>query len=102
MPCKELRRSHSQAHVTRHRLAVKVFDGHLPMEMTMTRNNANPSYILTFDDAVNIWQRHWSGEFQNRIAAVFDVNPGRVNEVLKERKHVGSRQVALKKLDSAA
>lgn len=60
-------------------------------------DNGKPSYTLTFDDAVQIWFRHWAGEFQNRIAASFDVNPGRVNEVLKERKHVGSREAALSK-----
>jgi len=54
-----------------------------------------PSYTLTFDDAVKIWLRHWAGEFQNRIAADFDVNPARVNEVLKERRHLGSREAAL-------
>lgn len=56
-----------------------------------------PSYKLTFDDAVEIWLRHWDGEYQNRIAARFDCNPGRVNEVLKEQRHVGSREAALKK-----
>lgn len=59
-------------------------------------NDNLTSYTLTFNDAVEIWLRHWSGEFQNRIAASFDVNPGRVNEVLKERKHYGSREQALK------
>lgn len=58
-------------------------------------DNAKPSYTLTFDDAVQIWLRHRNGEFQNRIAARFDVNPGRVNDVLKERKHIGSREAAL-------
>lgn len=52
------------------------------------------SYQLNFDDAVDIWIRHWNGEYQHRIAAHFDVNPGRVNEVLKESRHVGSREVA--------
>lgn len=60
-------------------------------------DNEVPSYKLTFDDAVEIWLRHWNGEFQNRIAASFDVNPGRVNEVLKERKFPGSREAALKR-----
>jgi hypothetical protein len=55
-------------------------------------DNEQPSYKLTFEDAVEIWLRHWDGEFQNRIAANFDVNPGRVNEVLKERKHISSRK----------
>ncbi|MBC7312847.1 MAG: hypothetical protein H5U11_10175 [Rhizobium sp.] len=63
----------------------------------MMNDNDQPSYTLTFEDAVQIWLRHWAGEFQNRIAASFDVNPGRVNEVLKERKHVGSREAALSK-----
>ncbi|CAN5386063.1 hypothetical protein BH10PSE11_BH10PSE11_30910 [soil metagenome] len=54
-----------------------------------------PTYQLTFDDAVDIWLRHWNGEFQHRIAATFDVNPGRVNEVLKGTKHGGSREAAL-------
>lgn len=60
-------------------------------------DNEQPSYTLTFDDAVQIWLRHWNGEFQNRIAASFDVNPARVNEVLKERKLTGSREAALAK-----
>lgn len=54
-----------------------------------------PSHRLTFEDAIEIWIRYWRGEFQNRIAAFFDVNPGRVNEVLKEKKHVGSKVEAL-------
>jgi hypothetical protein len=60
-------------------------------------DNAKPSRALTFDDAIQIWLCHWTGEFQNRIAARFDVNPGRVNEVLKERKFIGSREAALQK-----
>lgn len=61
--------------------------------MVAANNNA-PSYTLTSNDAVLIWLRHWSGEFQNRIAASFDVNPARVNEVLKGRKHLGSEDAA--------
>ncbi len=51
-------------------------------------------YTLTFDDAVQIWLRHWSGEYQHAIAATYGVNQGRVNEVLKERLHPGSKQAA--------
>lgn len=54
-----------------------------------------PTYQLTFDDAVDIWIRYWNGEFQHRIAAAFDVNPGRVNEVLKGTRHAGSRDAAM-------
>ncbi|MGE3064132.1 MAG: hypothetical protein AB7K67_00980 [Hyphomicrobiaceae bacterium] len=60
----------------------------------MSHEHRRPSYRLTFEDAVSVWLRHWDGEFQNRIAADFDVNPGRVNEVLKEKRHVGSRDLA--------
>ncbi|QND51499.1 hypothetical protein HB779_05995 [Phyllobacterium sp. 628] len=60
-------------------------------------DNGKPSYKLTFEDAILVWLRHWDGEFQNRIAASFDVNPGRVNEVLKGRAHQGSKEEALKK-----
>jgi len=61
-------------------------------------NDMKPStYQLPFDDAVDIWVRHWNGEFQHRIAANYDVNSGRVNEVLKESRHIGSRQAALTK-----
>jgi hypothetical protein len=49
---------------------------------------------LTFDEAVQVWPRIWAGEYQDRIAADFDVNPGRVNEVVKLRKHIGSREAA--------
>jgi hypothetical protein len=52
------------------------------------------TYTLTFDDAVDCWLRYWSGEFQHKIAASYGVNQGRVNEVLKERLHAGSRQIA--------
>ena len=54
-----------------------------------------PSHRLTSDDAVKVWQMHWTGEFQNRIASHFDVNPGRVNEVLKGKRHPSSKEFAL-------
>lgn len=50
---------------------------------------------LSFEEAIQVWPRYWSGEYQDRIAASFDVNPGRVSEVIKERKHLGSREAAL-------
>ena len=54
---------------------------------------------LSFDDAVEIWVR-WSktSEFQNRIAARFDVNPGRVNEVLKRTRFPDAYDAAMAKL----
>lgn len=49
---------------------------------------------LTFEDAIDVWLKHWGGEFQHQIAAFFGVNQGRINEVLKERTHIGSRHRA--------
>ncbi|BCH18860.1 hypothetical protein MesoLjLa_57110 [Mesorhizobium sp. L-2-11] len=46
---------------------------------------------LTYEDAIEVWRLHSQGWFQHRIAARFNVNPGRINEVLKEHKHRGSR-----------
>ncbi len=67
----------------------------------MVTHVRRPSRQLTFEDAVLVWFRHWNGEFQNRIAAHFDVNPGRINEILKERRHVGSRTAALARRSAA-
>ncbi len=60
-----------------------------------------PPYCLTFDDAVDVWLRHWQGEYQHHIAASYGVNPGRVNDVLKGRKHPGSEQAAAPKRRAA-
>ena len=66
------------------------------------KNARMPSHRLTEDDATQVWIRHWNGEFQNRIAADFDTNPGRVNEVLKGHLHKGSREMALRKYKRSA
>lgn len=55
-----------------------------------------PPYRLTFDDAVEVWLRLWRGEYQHRIAADFNVNQGRVNDVKMDRLHPGSREAALR------
>jgi hypothetical protein len=52
---------------------------------------------FTFDEAVDVWLRYWSGQFQSDIAADYRINAGRVNEVLKERTHVGSKKIAASK-----
>jgi hypothetical protein len=55
------------------------------------------AYRLTDDDAVDIWLRHLAGQFQHDIAAHYGVNSARVNDVLKERTHIGSKGVAASK-----
>ena len=47
-----------------------------------------------FDEAVDVWLRYWSGQVQHDIAADYRINAGRVSEVLKEKKHSGSKQRA--------
>ena len=68
----------------------------------MGMGRKSTTYQLTFEDAVDVWIRSWRGEFQHRIASAYDVNPGRVSEVLKERTHIGSRRAALAKCKGAA
>lgn len=61
----------------------------------MENDNRGPSRRLTLEDAIAIWLRHWNGEYQNRIAASFDVNSARVNEVIKGHRYPESRALAL-------
>lgn len=68
----------------------------------MSGSNRNPSRKLTFDDAVKVWLMYLEGHFQHRIAAAFDTNPGRVNEIVKERTHLGSKAEALRRRTTAA
>ena len=58
-----------------------------------------PTYRLSYSDAVDVWVSHLRGEFQHLIAAKYGVNQGRINDVLKERMHPGSKQAALRKLN---
>lgn len=50
---------------------------------------------LTFENAVDIHRRLWFGEPQHQIAASFGVNQGRVSEIAAEKRHAGSKTVAL-------
>ncbi|MFK0331106.1 hypothetical protein ACIQUB_08285 [Rhizobium sp. NPDC090275] len=52
------------------------------------------SYQLTLDDAVQVWIRRWAGEYQHEIAASYGVNQGRVNEVLKHKRHPNAEAIA--------
>lgn len=45
-----------------------------------------PSYRIQPSDVPFIKKRIREGEFQNRIAADYDVNPGRISEIKKGRK----------------
>ena len=42
---------------------------------TRTGNNG-PSHRLTFQDVIDVWNRHWSGDFLNRLEiAPMSANP---------------------------
>jgi len=45
------------------------------------RGIRQPSKKLTIEDAAQIIARLSQREFQNRIAADYDVNPGRISEI---------------------
>ncbi|WP_299139272.1 hypothetical protein [uncultured Tateyamaria sp.] len=56
----------------------------------MAFDTRKPSPKLTFKDAVKIQRRLKQGEFQNRIAADYDVNPGRISEIKTGKTFPGS------------
>lgn len=62
----------------------------------MSNHPRQPSRRLTFDDAVAIWRRLFDGEFQNRIAAYYDVNAARIAEIKSGMRFPGSREIALR------
>jgi hypothetical protein len=45
--------------------------------------------------AVSTLKAFLSRNAQHHIAQAFDVNQGRISEILNERRHIGSRDVAL-------
>jgi hypothetical protein len=52
---------------------------------------------FTFDEAIDVWLRHWSGQTGDQIAHDYRINAGRVSDVLNENRHLGSKQVAASK-----
>lgn len=49
-------------------------------------NPRKPSKSVTLEMAKEMWRLKQQGHLQSRIAAVVDVNPGRVSEVLTGKK----------------
>ena len=49
---------------------------------------------FTFEEAVDVWLRRWSGQLIHEIAAAYVINSGRVSDVLNEVTHAGSKEVA--------
>lgn len=68
------------------------------MNFTTASNSLRrPRRRLSFEDAVEVWKRHFLGETQHHTAQAFGVNQGRISEILNGHRHVGSRDVALGK-----
>jgi len=59
-----------------------------------------PSHQLTFEEAVQVVLAVWRGEFKNRIAARYDVNPWRIYDVLNGKLHARAVDVAHERLNS--
>ena len=53
-----------------------------------------PKTKFTTDEAIDVWLRSWSGQYQHEIAAAYVINVRAVNHVLKERTHLGSKEAA--------
>jgi hypothetical protein len=63
----------------------------------IVQDNTPRKTKFTFDEAVDVWLRRWSGQLTHEIAAAYVINPGRVSNVLKEVTHIGSKEVAASK-----
>ena len=71
----------------------------LPGKMTPDNQEmdmrANPtSRLLTLSYAVEIWHRRSAGEAQHKIAAAFDVNQGRISEILSGKRFPAAKRLA--------
>jgi len=67
------------------------------MNERIAQDNKPRKTKFTFDEAVDVWLRSWAGQVQSEIAAAYIINSGRVSDVLNEKTHVGSKQVAASK-----
>ena len=56
--------------------------------------------VLTYPEAIICWELNAIGYHQHEIAAVFKVNQRCVHEVLREKKHIGSREAARLKMSA--
>jgi hypothetical protein len=68
------------------------------MELTLT----TPKTKFTFEEAVDVWMRHFSGQYQHQIAAAYVINVRAVNHVLKAKSHLGSKQIAEGRFNKSA
>jgi hypothetical protein len=72
------------------------------LDKPIVQDNNPRKTKFTFEEAVDVWLRHWAGQFQHEIAAAYVINSGRVSDVLNEVTHVGSKQEAAQRLGRTA
>lgn len=64
--------------------------------MRIKRFRATPtSRSLTLEDAIQIWRRRRAGIAIHRIAAEFEVNPARIEEILKGKRFSDAEAMSL-------
>ncbi|UPJ61499.1 hypothetical protein IVB24_04680 [Bradyrhizobium sp. 192] len=66
-----------------------------------TTNPAKPTKFI-FEEAVDVWLRRWSGQYQHEIAAAYVINRRAVNQVLKGITHAGSKDEAAQRTGRTA
>ena len=57
------------------------------------RTNA-VSRHLTLVDATEIWRRRRNGEVQHKVVAAFDVDQGRISEILTGKRFPAAKRLA--------
>jgi hypothetical protein len=72
--------------------------GLLITELTLSTTKTK----FTFEEAVDVWMRHFSGQYQHQIAAAYVINVRAVNHVLKQKTHLSSKQVAEARFNKSA
>ncbi|MGX9431443.1 MULTISPECIES: hypothetical protein [Bradyrhizobium] len=72
------------------------------MTKPVIQDNHTRKTKFTDEEAVDVWLRRWSGQFQHEIAAAYVINVRAVNQVLKEVTHVGSKEEAIRRVGRTA
>lgn len=57
------------------------------------------THKLNYTDAENVWRMSRMGFYQFQIASAYHVNQGRINEVLKRKKHIGSEETSRRPIE---
>lgn len=66
----------------------------LPIRAEMEMRASAVSRHLTLNDAIEICRRRLNGEAQHKIAAAYDVNQGRISEILSGKRFPAAKRLA--------